>query len=562
MKVVPKGLEDFTELRKANYYYVDKTGLVSDLLDGSAKVTLFTRPRRFGKTLNMTMLRDFFSPESDKSVFDGLEILSRKDLCDKYMGRIPVIFISLKDVEGLGFTNAFSRFKFIISGLASSLFTKDDIQLLNQGEGTSLNRLMEGCEDITEQDITNSLYLFTKTMFLKHNIKPIVIIDEYDVPLAKAHANGYWDEMLSIMRMFYSISLKSNQFLERAVLTGCLKVARESVFTGLNNLDVLTVNDDISADRFGFTDAEMHSLLDYFNLSDRWDTFKEWYDGYLFGNVEIWCPWDVLSYTAELCANTDRKPSSHWVNTSGNDWLYDFIALADQATKEKIESLMDNGTVPQRINYNITYQDLGNSIDNLWSLLYMTGYLTTDGRNAQGEELLRIPDKAVKLAFEQDIRSWFDSYMENPSGRELVSLFLEGNPVKLRFLLNRIFSETISIRDYSGRGRKENFYQGMLLGLLSATLSPLAELESNQEAGNGFADIMFHSTEGDVGIIIELKHADTREHLENETILGMQQINDRKYPDRMKRILLPNATIRKYAIAFHHKECMILMEEE
>ena len=558
------GLDDFTELRSRGYYYVDKTGLIADIMSLGSDVFLFTRPRRFGKTLNMTMIRDFFSLKSDKSVFEGLEILENRELCDEYMGKVPVIYMTMKDVRGNDWDSALEQLREIVSAVAYDLFTADDAALLQEEKGNVLKRLIGGSEDVTAYDLIRSLSIYQETIYRKTGIKPILLIDEYDVPLAKAHANGYWDKMLALMGGMYSRAMKSSGYLFKAVLTGCLKVARESVFTGLNNLSVLGVSEDIASDRFGFTDTEMHELLCYYGLSAKWDEYREWYDGYRFGNTEIWCPWDVLSYTEELCLNPRKEASSHWVNTSSNDWLHFLVDHADAETRRCIEILMDGGVVEKKLNQNITYQDIGSDIENLWSLLFMTGYLTTSGRNERGEELLRIPNRAVRTAFEESIAVWFRRYLktQNDTGAELASALLSGDARLVTSIMYGILSDLISVRDYSGRGAKENFYQGLLVGLLGSALTRANGLRSNSEAGNGYADILFTSDDGNVGVVLELKYADSNASLERSATGALEQIDNMKYAEGLRRFLYPDAIVRKYGISFHHKDCLVLEKDE
>lgn len=551
-RMLPVGIENFEEIRRNNFYYVDKTGLIGELLDNWSKVNLFTRPRRFGKTLNMSMLQHFLEVGTDPSLFEGLAISKRNDLCQRYMGQYPVIFVSLKGVDGATFDDAFYMLKTIIRAEArrhSYLKSSDTVS----AEGKELlEDLLQG----NDKSITDSLRSLTEILAQHYQRSAILLIDEYDVPLDKAFENGYYSEMVRLLRTLLGQALKTNDHLQFAVLTGCLRVSKESIFTGLNNFEVNTITDVAHDEHFGFTEDEVRTMLHAYGLDDRIDIIREWYDGYHFGDADIYCPWDVIRYVKKLRTDPDAQPEAFWINTSGNTLVRRFVSQADKTTKGEIERLIAGEAITKRIRQELTYEEIDSSIDNLWSVLFTTGYLTIEGRTRQGECRLIIPNREIREVFVDQIQEWFQEAVmqELQPIKEFSLALLDGQSTEVENRLNQFLASTISILDSKARkDMKENFYHGLLLGLFR--INSEWNIMSNVEAGNGFADIIIEPEDPDAGIIIEVKYASSYERLEEMCDEAMQQIRDRRYDEYLRND--GRDQILAYGIAFCKKKCHV-----
>ncbi len=562
LKKLPMGIEDFKRIRTDNFYYIDKTGLIRDLLKNIAYVTLFTRPRRFGKTLTMSMLRYFFETGSDPSLFDGLEIAKEKELCGQYMGKFPVIAISLKDVTGRNFEKAKSnlrsvigdealRFQFLADSTALS-----DVERRQYGALIELNEQKEYAmsDDILEKSLTTLSHLLQKHC----GTNTVLLIDEYDVPLDKAYQSGYYDEMTDLIRRMFGQALKTNDSLQLAVLTGCLRISKESIFTGLNNFKIITIKDVLYNEYFGFTDAEIREMLAYYDKMDRYDMIKEWYDGYRFGDLEVYCPWDVVSYCHELKMNPNANPQNYWVNTSSNDIIRRFVSMAKQSTRNEIEQLIEGGSIRKKIHQELTYRDLDSKIDNLWSLLYTTGYLTQRGQEENGMTELVIPNREINWIFVEQIREWFNEEVSRDSQKlqSFCRAFEENDTAAIEEGFNAYLRKTISIRDtYTRKEMKENFYHGILLGIFGNMDD--WDIQSNAESGEGYSDITVEIESRGTGIVIELKYAENAA-FDAACREALQQIRDRNYEE----VLIDDGmkTIRRYGIACYKKRCRVVSE--
>ncbi len=562
LKKLPMGIEDFKRIRTDNFYYIDKTGLIRDLLKNIAYVTLFTRPRRFGKTLTMSMLRYFFETGSDPSLFDGLEIAKEKELCGQYMGKFPVIAISLKDVTGRNFEKAKSnlrsvigdealRFQFLADSTALS-----DVERRQYGALIELNEQKEYAmsDDILEKSLTTLSHLLQKHC----GTNTVLLIDEYDVPLDKAYQSGYYDEMTDLIRRMFGKALKTNDSLQLAVLTGCLRISKESIFTGLNNFKIITIKDVLYNEYFGFTDAEIREMLAYYDKMDRYDMIKERYDGYRFGDLEVYCPWDVVSYCHELKMNPNANPQNYWVNTSSNDIIRRFVSMAKQSTRNEIEQLIEGGSIRKKIHQELTYRDLDSKIDNLWSLLYTTGYLTQRGQEENGMTELVIPNREINWIFVEQIREWFNEEVSRDSQKlqSFCRAFEENDTAAIEEGFNAYLRKTISIRDtYTRKEMKENFYHGILLGIFGNMDD--WDIQSNAESGEGYSDITVEIESRGTGIVIELKYAENAA-FDAACREALQQIRDRNYEE----VLIDDGmkTIRRYGIACYKKRCRVVSE--
>ena len=562
LKKLPMGIEDFKRIRTDNFYYIDKTGLIRDLLNNIAYVTLFTRPRRFGKTLTMSMLRYFFETGSDPSLFDGLEIAKEKELCGQYMGKFPVIAISLKDVTGRNFEKAKSnlrsvigdealRFQFLADSTALS-----DVERRQYGALIELNEQKEYAmsDGILEKSLTTLSHLLQKHC----GTNTVLLIDEYDVPLDKAYQSGYYDEMTDLIRRMFGKALKTNDSLQLAVLTGCLRISKESIFTGLNNFKIITIKDVLYNEYFGFTDAEIREMLAYYDKMDRYDMIKEWYDGYRFGDLEVYCPWDVVSYCHELKMNPNANPQNYWVNTSSNDIIRRFVSMAKQSTRNEIEQLIEGGSIRKKIHQELTYRDLDSKIDNLWSLLYTTGYLTQRGQEENGMTELVIPNREINWIFVEQIREWFNEEVSRDSQKlqSFCRAFEENDTAAIEEGFNAYLRKTISIRDtYTRKEMKENFYHGILLGIFGNMDD--WDIQSNAESGEGYSDITVEIESRGTGIVIELKYAENAA-FDAACREALQQIRDRNYEE----VLIDDGmkTIRRYGIACYKKRCRVVSE--
>lgn len=561
LKKLPIGIEDFEKLRKNRFYYVDKTGMIRELLQNPAEVTLFTRPRRFGKSLNMSMLKYFFEPKGDKELFQGLEILEDSELCEEYMGKYPVISLTLKDIDAESFETAFAMAAMMVWREAGNHRYLLDSENLAEDEKRAFSQLLNTKMD--KSVFCGSIALMSRLLEKHYNRKVVILIDEYDVPLARAHVQGYYEEMVVLIRSLFHQSLKTNSSIRLAVLTGCMRISKESIFTGLNNLNVLTITDVRQDESFGFTDMEVKELLAYYGLDDKYSVAKEWYDGYRFGDVEVYCPWDVINYCALLRADSDARPENYWANSSGNDVVNRFIREAggSKTLKYEIESLIAGEIVTKEIYQEITYQDMYRSIDNIWSVLFTTGYLTQRGRGEGRSFQLAIPNLEVREIFIRQIMEMFkeDAKQDGETLDVLCYALQEGNAEEAQRQLRKYLKKTISIRDtFARRELKENFYHGMLLGLLAFKGS--WGVSSNREAGQGYADILVEVADGEepLGIVIEVKYArDGNLDAACEEALGQiekRQYGDAFYDEDIEKVL-------KYGIACYRDKCRIMLAE-
>ena len=553
--MLPVGIDQFDKLIKSGFYYVDKTRLIEQLLQNWGEVNLFTRPRRFGKTLNMSMLKSFFEIGTDKTLFDQLYISTNKELCGEYMGQYPVIFLSLKGVDGLSFEEAKSMLKITIRTEAQRHYELKKSEKLSEENRKSFIDILSG----EDERIEDSLRMLSQILFEHYGKKSIILIDEYDVPLDKAFQHGYYKEMVSLLRGLFGQALKTNEFLQFAVLTGCLRVSKESIFTGLNNFKVLSIADVRFDEQFGFTDEEVRKLLKDYNLEDHFSEAKEWYDGYHFGNADIYCPWDVINYAEHLRYDPEAEPEAFWINSSGNDLVKRFVTKADQTTKDEIEQLIAGDVIEKKIRQDLTYDEIDQSIDNLWSVLFTTGYLTQTGRAERGIYKLMIPNKEVREVFIDQIQQWFNQTVVNDEDRmnSFYQSFAQGKAKDVQDQLTSILAETISILDTKARNEeKENFYHGMMLGLLRNHRNWV--VKSNVESGEGFVDILLKPENPDEGILIELKYSKTFEGLEKACERAMEQIKDRRYDEALCEE--GRSHILAYGIAFCKKRCKVVVQ--
>lgn len=559
---LPIGIENFQEICQMGFYYIDKTKLIEQLLGQWGKVNLFTRPRRFGKTLNMSMLKYFFEIGTDQTLFDGLYISQNQELCEEYMGKFPIIFLSLKGVDGLTFDSAKDRFIQLIGNeaqrfrflLDSDKLTEDDKNIYR-----ALISLQDGKYTMEEEVFISAIKTLSRLLSVHYGKKAIILIDEYDVPLDKAFTHGYYKEMVSLIRGIFGEALKTNDFLQFAVLTGCLRVSKESIFTGLNNFKVLSITDARFDEQFGFTDQEVLKLLADYHLESHLTETKEWYDGYHFGDTDVYCPWDVINHVDRLLGEPDAEPQSYWINTSGNDLVKRFIDKADKTTKNEIERLIAGETIEKSIRMELTYEEIDNSIDNLWSILFTTGYLTQKGKSKGGIYQLLIPNKEVREVYIIQIQEWFENTVLNDTKpvKKLLKAFEDGDAKQIEKDLTKILGTTISILDTKARKEeKEIFYHGILLGLLRCESEWL--IQSNIESGDGFVDILVEPEDPDAGIIMELKYAQNFQDLEKACNKAMNQIHDRRYDERLRNE--GRNDILAYGIAFCKKKCKVVVE--
>ena len=561
--MLPIGMDDFNKIRTGDFYYVDKTKLIEELLETRGEVSLFTRPRRFGKTLNMSMLRSFFEIGVDKTLFDGLYISSRKDLCDKYMGKYPVISISLKGVEELSFDEVLKRFSYVIGNEADKFSFLENSERLTERERdkyATLVNMEKGVYALERSVLTSSLKTLSELLYKHYGQKVIILIDEYDVPLDKAFQNGYYDEMVSLIRGLFGEALKTNDYLEFAVLTGCLRVSKESIFTGINNFKVLSITDVRFDEEFGFTESEVKTMLEYYGLQSHMKEMKEWYDGYRFGDADVYCPWDVINHVDRLRHESDVAPQSYWINSSGNGLVKRFIDKADQSTRDELEVLLSGGTIEKEIHLELTYGELDTTIDNLWSLLFTTGYLTLVGKPENGIYKLRLPNEEVKEVYRTQIRQWFKATVqsEKKTLNPLWKALLEGDAQTIEKILNDFLSRTISIFDIKGpKKEKEKYYHAFLTGILLG--NPNWGTRSQRESGYGLPDIEVRPDNLDAGIIIETKSMDKVTQLEEGCQEALKQISEKRYYDS----LLEDGRydIWAYGIAFFKKKCHVMAQK-
>ena len=562
-KKLPVGLENFREIQKSGFYYVDKTKLIEQLLENWSKVNLFTRPRRFGKTLNMSMLKSFFEIGADRTLFDGLYISRNQKLCEEYMGKYPVIFLSLKGIDGLSFEAAKYRLTELIGVEAERFAFLADSEKLMENERSkyrAIIHLVNGKYSMDEDMLVSSLQTLSQLLCRHYGQKAIILIDEYDVPLDKAFQHGYYKEMVSLIRGLFGQALKTNDDLQFAVLTGCLRVSKESIFTGLNNFKVYAADDVRYDEEFGFTNKEIKKLLANYNLQEHFGKVKEWYDGYRFGNADIYCPWDVINYVDDLVSDPNVQPKSYWINSSGNDLVKRFIEQADITTKDEIEQLIAGNAVEKRIRPDLTYNEIDNSIDNIWSVLFTTGYLTRLGKAENGVYKLIIPNQEVREVFVLQIREWFNQTVANnrASTDKINQGFLEGEVETIQQELTMFLGETISVFDTKARNEeKEIFYHGILLGILKNYSGWV--VKSNRESGDGFADILLKPRNPDAGIIVELKYVRSLNDLDQACERALEQIEDRRYDTELRED--GRNDILAYGIAFCRKRCKVVVKK-
>lgn len=552
---LPVGIENFEDIRRSGFYYIDKTMLIEQTLNNWSKVTLFTRPRRFGKTLGMSMLRSFFEIGTDKSLFDGLYISQNKSLCDEHMGKYPVIFLTLKGVEGLTFAKAKSMLSEIIKDEADRHYILNSSETLTSVDRESFMKILTG----NEENIENSLKTLSRLLYKHYGQKVVILIDEYDVPLDKAYQNGYYHEMVSLIRGLFGQALKTNDYLQFAILTGCLRISKESIFTGLNNFKVLSIMDARFDEQFGFTDSEVEELLAAYNLDSHFTEIKEWYDGYHFGNADVYCPWDVINYVDLLRFEPTAKPQDFWSNSSGNALVRSFIDKADVQTKDEIERLIAGEYIEKEISQELTYDEIDKSIANLWSVLFTTGYLTKQGVTDDGGVRLSIPNREIKNLFIKKIREWFSDTTANDGKtlEQFCNAFVDKDTEKIEQLFGDYLWNTISIRDTAvAKDKKENFYHGILLGLLGYKASWL--IRSNTESGTGYSDILVEVPNNRTGIVIELKYAENGD-MDAACDEALKQIEEKSYVDKLKQDGMRNFI--KYGIACFKKDCKVVVSE-
>ena len=549
-KKLPIGIDSFGKIREEDFYYIDKTGLIVDLMKNWGEVNLFTRPRRFGKSLNMSMLQAFFEIGGDKSIFDGLAISKEKALCDTYMGKFPVISISLKGVDGLTFEAAYDMLCVIIRNEALRLQYLLDSDAISENEKQSLRNIAAGSKDSSE--IKNSLQMLSKLLEKHYGQKVIILIDEYDVPLDKAYAHGYYPQMIDLIRAMFAAALKTNSSMFFAVLTGCLRVSKESIFTGLNNPIVHSISDLKFDEYFGFTDKEVKEILSFYGLDDHYDEMRQWYDGYLFGGQNVYCPWDVINHCYTLLGDPQAEPKAYWLNTSGNDMVRKLInETRSSTTRMEVEELIDKQTITKALNEQLTHSEIDKNINNIWSLLYMTGYLTIAKRPSGGRYELRIPNREVRQIFKQQVLEWFSdkSHAEVEKLSELYAAFESGDTETITKYLNKQLISTVSYYD-----AQESFYHGFMIALLS-TCAQWA-VSSNDEAGAGRADIIVEREDGEFGFVVELKAVKDMKKLDEACENAMRQIDERDYTANLRRYGVED--VRAYAIAFCGKRCRVL----
>ena len=560
---LPVGIENFEEIRKNQYYYIDKTKLIEQLFDSLGKVSLFTRPRRFGKTLNMSMLKSFFEIGADPSLFDGLYIAENKTLCAQHQGQYPVIFLSLKNVEGRNFESAKYQMMELISKEAIRYSILGESEALDENAKKAykaLSTFSDGRYQMTEESLLSSLQTLSELLSIHYHKKTVILIDEYDVPLDKAFQHGYYKDMVSLIRMMFGKALKSNDALAFAVLTGCLRVSKESIFTGLNNFKILSITDTRFDEQFGFTDREVRKLLSDYHLENRFAEVKDWYDGYRFGNADVYCPWDVVNFVDRAKDDPDAKPEAYWINTSGNDLVKRFIDKANKTTKSEIERLIHGETIEKELRLDLTYEEIDQSIENLWSVLFTTGYLTQLGRTEGGAYRLVIPNREVREVFRLQINEWFKRSIFSNTDRLTAfwTAFERGDTEGIEQYLNRVLSNSISVFDTKARKEeKESSYHNLLVGMLTGNADWL--VKSNIEAGDGFADIIVETDDPDAGIVVELKYTKDFSEMKVACQKALTQIKDRRYQEYLLND--DRKDIRLYGIAFCKKRCCAISEK-
>lgn len=554
---LPVGIDNFEKIRQNGFYYVDKTSLIEQLFSSWGEVNLFTRPRRFGKTLNMSMLKYFFEIGTDRSLFDGLHISSNEKICSEHMGKYPVIFLSLKNAEGLNFDTAKYQMVELIAREAERFpFLAKDTNLSDRDREKYrvLTAFADGHYQMSDDVLYGSLQTFSELLYKHFNQKTVILIDEYDVPLDKAFQHGYYREMVALIRALFGRALKTNEALAFAVLTGCLRVSKESIFTGLNNFKILSITDSRFDEQFGFTDKEVQKLLADYHLEARFSETKEWYDGYRFGNVDVYCPWDVINHIDRIKDDPNARPEAYWINTSGNDLVKRFVDKANRTTRNEIEQLIAGNAIEKMLRLDLTYDEIDNSIENLWSVLFTTGYLTQAGMTEDGAYRLVIPNREIREVFKMQIQEWFKKsiFSNTEQLTAFWKAFEEGNTDGVEMYLNRIMSNSISVFDIkTGEGKKEISYHNLLVGILTGNADWL--VKSNVEAGEGFADIIVETEDPNAGIVVELKYTKDYDEMEQACRAALDQINDRRYQEYLLNDGRKDITL--YGIAFCKKRC-------
>ena len=563
-KRLPIGFDDFKQVIEDNRYYVDKTSLIEYIKEKGGKVNLFTRPRRFGKTLNMNMLYHFFRISGNPELFNGLHISRNKALCEEWQNQFPTIFMTLKGVEGNYYKLAKGHLIDLIVSEVSKFRELLDSSKLNNSDKENYNSLLTLEKlDQESQDklITSSFKILSELIYKHYGKNTIFIIDEYDVPLDKAEQNGYFKEMISLIRGMFNNAFKTNPYLESAYLTGCLRIAKESIFTGMNNFKVFSISDKDASEFFGFTEEEVKALFDYYKVSARFDDCKKWYDGYVFGEQEVYCPWDAILFCNALDTDINVFPRCYWANTSGNSIVRNLLEKADDSIKQELEELVAGGVVSKKIKHELTYQDLYKTTENIWSVLYCTGYLTSVGKTSDTDFLLRIPNREIRVIYEEQIMEWLKETFKTskqPLLNELYDGIYDGDAEKVEKAFTEILEQSISVRDsMAQKDYKENFYQGLLIGLLTPNNKRLV-VESNRESGNGYPDLILYTRNYSIGIIIELKYSESPKKLQEALDEGMKQIDNNRY---VKIFDDEDAyVIRKFVIACHKKRCKVAVK--
>ena len=558
---LPVGIDNFEKIRRNGFYYVDKTSLIEQLFSNWGEVNLFTRPRRFGKTLNMSMLKYFFEIGTDRSLFDGLHICANEKICSEHMGKYPVIFLSLKNAEGLNFDTAKYQMVELIAREAERFpFLAKDTNLSDRDREKyrALTAFADGHYQMSDEVLYGSLQTLSELLYKHFNQKTVILIDEYDVPLDKAFQHGYYREMVALIRALFGRALKTNEALAFAVLTGCPRVSKESIFTGLNNFKILSITDSRFDEQFGFTDKEVQKLLADYHLEARFSETKEWYDGYRFGNVDVYCPWDVINHIDRIKDDPNARPEAYWINTSGNDLVKRFVDKANRTTRNEIEQLIAGNAIEKMLRLDLTYDEIDNSIENLWSVLFTTGYLTQTGMTEDGAYRLVIPNREIREGFKLQIQEWFKKsiFSNTEQLTAFWKAFEEGNMDGVEMYLNRIMSNSISVFDIkTGEEKKEISYHNLLVGILTGNADWL--VKSNVEAGEGFADIIVETEDPNAGIVVELKYTKDYDEMEQACKAALDQINDRRYQEYLLNDGRKDITL--YGIAFCKKRCKAMV---
>lgn len=562
-KKIPIGIDDFKKIRESVFYYVDKTKLIENLIKNCGKVNIFTRPRRFGKSLNMSMLKCFFEIGTDTSLFNDLYISNNIKLCEKHLGKYPVISLTLKNIDGLNFNEALNGFVEIIGHEAERfdfLLDSDRLSPSDKERYGSLIAINNGKYSMDKRMLVTSLESLSYLLYKHYNQRVIILIDEYETPLYNAFNSGYYDEMVSLIMSMYANALKRNEALEFAVLTGCLRLPQRIIYGGFNNFRYLSILDSRFNDSFGFTENEVKDLLTYYNYEEYFPETKQWYDGYRFGDIDIYCPWDVISYVDLLNISSNKTPQSFWINTSSNDLVKRFIYMADKTTRDDIERLVAGEVIEKEVHLELTYDEIDNSIDNLWSVLFTTGYLTQVGVNDNGYYKLKIPNEEIRTVYKKQIREWFNTTIQEDSNslNKLWDDFKDSNCEGIENYLNKTLDNTISIFDTkSHNGKKEYAYHMFLTGILSTNRNWI--VKSNLESGDGLADLIIETDNYNNGIVIEIKHSLTYDDMNNSCLEALNQIKDKRYDTYLRNEGRNDILI--YGIAFCKKRCKVVVEK-